>query len=208
MLVDTHVHTLPYSPCSVLAREELLPLALERGLGAVIVTDHGRQWEAEELRALQDSFASRGLLLLNGAEVASDVGHVLVYGCRELPCHGQEAARIVERVHAQGGVAVLAHPFRHGQLADAAAGELATLFGLFDGVEVLNGNLSPEELQRGLKARDQVGFAALGGSDAHSAWMVGRYLTETPPLAGMADFVRAVREGRLRPVANPQLGAG
>jgi predicted metal-dependent phosphoesterase TrpH len=204
MLVDIHVHTLPYSRCSLLRRRELLPLALSAGVEAVIVTDHARLWEEDELRSLAAEFRSRGLLLLNGAELASEAGHVLVYGAAELP-ESLDPLAIVGSVHRQGGVAVLAHPFRHGALQETSPPELADLFDLFDGVEVLNGNLTSEELARGLAAQHHLGLTALGGSDTHAPEMLGRFLTETPPLRDIGDFCQAVREGLVRPVVNPRL---
>ena len=35
------------------------------------------------------------------------------------------------------------------------------------------------------------------GSDAHSPWEVGRVWAEMPPFEGAADFVAALRQGRL-----------
>jgi len=203
MLVDIHVHTRPYSHCSVLAREDLLQLATDCGLEALIVCDHDQLWPGAELAAWQRLFGQRGILLLNGAEMASEAGHLLVFGAQELPRHTRDPRTILDHVHAQGGVTVLAHPFRHGRLTDLAAAELAALFRPFDGIEVLNGNLTAQELQRGLRAYAELGFTALGGSDAHSAAMVARFLTETPPLSDINDFLRAVRMGDVRPVVGP-----
>ncbi len=56
MLIDCHVHTTRYSPCSHLSPYEACKLALSRGLDAIVITEHQIQWKREEIKELQQEF--------------------------------------------------------------------------------------------------------------------------------------------------------
>src|SRR4051794_19540552 len=110
--IDLHCHSSRFSACSSLDPDTLVRLAAAAGLDAVCLTEHDRLWPPAELDALAER---HGIAVLGGAEVTTELGHVLVFGVERLPPAMFLAATLVEAVRAQGGVAVLAHPARAGQ---------------------------------------------------------------------------------------------
>lgn len=68
MLIDCHLHTSRYSPCSGLEPATACSLALQRGLDALVITEHQMQWTAAELDELQGEFP--GLRIYSGLEVS------------------------------------------------------------------------------------------------------------------------------------------
>ncbi len=52
MLIDCHVHSCQRSACSQASVERLCALALERGLDALVLTEHHVQWSRTRLGGL------------------------------------------------------------------------------------------------------------------------------------------------------------
>jgi predicted metal-dependent phosphoesterase TrpH len=197
-VIDMHVHTTRYSACSFLEPDDLVAAARARGLDGVVITEHGVVWEEAELDELRGRHP--GLLLLAGQEVRAwqrgrVAGDILLFGCRRRFPRGVAAAEVIAAAKSDGGVAVAAHPFR-GELG---LGEAIRWLSL-DGLETLSGNCSPEENGRAGLMAESLGVACLGGSDAHRASEVGRFVTRFDgPVSSLEDLVRLVREGCCRP---------
>jgi predicted metal-dependent phosphoesterase TrpH len=192
--VDTHVHSqASYDADSPV--ERILERASDRGLDAVVVTDHDAIDASLRAAALAPEY---GLLGLPGVEVSTADGHLLALGVENPVAPGRPLAATVEEVRSRGGVAVVPHPFqrsRHG----ARAGAIDDC----DGIEVYNAHCLTG-LRNGQAARFAVaaGYPSFGGSDAHSAELVGRGFTEVrlePGDAPTGDaLLRAMRAGRTR----------
>lgn len=231
MSVDFHTHPLAdryycsfTSPRVPAARDaediaEFLAAAAERGIDAVAVTDHdcaGSGWFAR--RVAEE--AGLPVLVIPGVEVTTAVGgwrvHVLAYNLKEdLPPNTLTPWEAVEEIHAQGGVAVLAHPARDGVLAPYVL-SMCLRAGL-DGVETRNRVNGDFDASRWLnEASEWCGRFVLqtAGSDWHwtgspllspggfSAevpveWLVGKGLV-TPEEAERALSRRAERQKRMR----------
>ena len=74
-------------------------------------------------------------------------------------------------------------------------------FSLFDAIESLNGNQNEFQNQLGLKVLEQLRIPGIGGSDAHSVRMVGRYVTEFhTPITDESDLIKGIKAGRCRPL--------
>jgi predicted metal-dependent phosphoesterase TrpH len=180
-------------------KRELLPI------DGIVLTEH-RQWDpALDYRALEDEF---GFLILRGAEVETDYGHVLVYGVNDdiarrfdfadvrLP-----AQEVISEVTRLGGVAAPCHPGRptiglceHYERKPPLDGVVA--------VEALNGGSRKGENERVQDVIDRYGYGAFGGSDAHLVSLIGICATEfDDEIRTIDDLVDALgRPDRYRPV--------
>lgn len=146
--------------------------------------------------------------VLHGAELETDVGHVLVYGitpglARRLDFADVSLSHreLLQAVRDEGGAAVPAHAGRPriGLWDHAQAGRVA--FELVDAVETLNGGSSDEENRRALELAEGRGLAAVGGSDAHFVSAIGRCLTAFErPVTTTAELVAELAAGRCRAV--------
>jgi predicted metal-dependent phosphoesterase TrpH len=193
--IDPHVHTEESYDANAPV-ERVLERAATVGLDGVVVTDHDA---IRESRRAADLAAGYGLVGLPGVEVSTADGHLLALGVDERPPRDEPMADTVARVHDQGGVAVVPHPFqraRHGASRGAVAGADP------DALEVHNAHTLT-----GLRNTQSRSFArahglpGVGGSDAHSVPLVGRAYTELrveePTVGGVLDAIRA---GRTRAV--------
>ncbi|WP_255196294.1 PHP domain-containing protein [Halorarius litoreus] len=172
----------------------LLGQAKAVGLDALAVTDHD---EIDASITAAKRAPDYGLIGIPGMEVTSEAGHVLALGIEELVPPGLPFDETLDRIRAQGGIAVIPHPFqksRHGVAAHITSKQLAGA----DAIEVYN-----SRLLTGRSNRRAERFAAAhncpmtAGSDAHIAEMVGQAVTEIDAEEPSVDAILdAVRDGR------------
>jgi hypothetical protein len=197
LAADFHVHG--FAGDGALAPWALRWEAERAGLDAFALTNHNVTFTARVGRWLAER--SAGPLLIAGQEVTSRGFHVIAVGIESTVDADQGAAAVIEAVHAQGGVAIAAHPAPpHIVGYDTAA--LVAL----DGVERAHPVLrqrpdmtgSVTEFER--RARQvNPGIAAIGSSDFHSNAAQGPGTCRTYVLArarSAAGVIDAVREGR------------
>lgn len=172
---DLHIHTTASDGTATPA--EVLEFASEAtGLSVVAICDHNTTEGAHEAAAIAARYRVEVVI---GQEVESADGHILGLWAPVDIEPGLSAEETVARVHAQGGVAIAAHPFaprwwhRHGlcrgdrEIYDHVP---------FDGIEVANStpllflaNYRARGYQRAHAAR----LASTGGSDAHMLSVIG-----------------------------------
>jgi len=207
MFLDLHIHTSRYSACSILSPEEMLEVANGLELDGLVIVEHGVLWPKAEIEKLKRHPKAGDLVILRGQEIRTCSkwrleGDVLVFGLEEsIKDQNLSAQDLVQRVHEQGGVAVAAHPYRWGFGLEDRIYKLE-----LDGIEVLNGNCTPDEMQRAKEAQEKLQLAATGGSDAHRVDAVGNYLTWFPePITTEAELVAAIKQKRCRPADGEEL---
>lgn len=200
MLIDIHTHTNRYSPCSILDPDTLVYRSKELGLSGIAITDHNKLWQEEEINELKKRTDDE-LLILCGVEIDSPDGHLLIYGYNEPLDKDLSTPEIISEVHSKGGVIIMPHPFRNGNNIKEPTEDLKEKFNYFDGIEILNGNQSKLENTHGLKIYDDLNITSMGGSDAHSYDMIGKYATWFyNNINNEADFVKEIKAGRCRPI--------
>ena len=195
MLLDIHVHTAKYSPCSSLDLYDAAIKARAVGLDGICITDHDTDAaKTEAARVVRET----GLQIFVGMEVQTYEGDLLVFGLPEPPGMIMYAAALLAKVAAAGGTAIAAHPFRDNE---RGLGEYILQLPGLGGVEVLNGRTTKAGNARAQALAVKHKFARLGGSDAHHLEELGRYATFVPGLvADEKQFIQAVRDKRVRPV--------
>ena len=130
-----HVHHAP-SHDSNAPFSDVLAAADEAGLDFVVLTDHAdvdapSPLPGGEHAGVQIAPSGRKVLVLVGAEFATADGHLLGLEIdHAVPALGRPGRDVIADVHAQGGFAVVPHPFTHGGWRDWDAD--------FDGLEVQN----------------------------------------------------------------------
>jgi len=182
----------------MLSVPDLLKAAEQRGLDAVCVTDHGRY---DGFRLASELAQQSCVSVFMGIEITTTEGDVLVYSVEELSFpHSVEPQELIDFANKHGAVAVVAHPFR--STAPSIGNLLTSLSGL-TGVEVCNGNCSDEQNALAHAHARRMNVACLGGSDAHCCGAVGSYYSIfDEPVRTQAEFVRAIRDGCLRPAGD------
>ena len=174
--------------------ELLLEQAAAVGLDALAVTDHD---EIDASIEAAQQAVDHGLIGIVGMEVSSAAGHILAFGIEELIPPGLSYDETLERIHQQGGIAVIPHPFqksRHGVAPHITDDQLASA----DAIEVYNSRLftgrSNRQAERFAIER---GLPMTAGSDAHISEMVGQAITEVGADDRSAEAILgAIRHGR------------
>jgi len=153
--VAFHVHT-NRSFDSLVQPEELVRACLAEGVHTLCVTDHDTIDGALAVRSLA---MSSSLQVIVGAEYKTDLGDVIGLCLRE-EIRVRDALSVVEAIRAQGGIAILPHPFH-------AHSDVAELSQAVDAIEVFNGRCSLGENEEAFALATQLQKPMLAGSDAH-----------------------------------------
>ena len=185
-IIDMHIHTTRGASDSGLDPEDLAMEARRRGLTGIHISEHDRLWDKFVLEKYRREHAD--LLVVNGMEVSTDLGHILAVGLREYVGgirHAQTLRRVADE---QGGFLIVSHPFRHffdpvyfrrqGKEPFTLTPEQAAklpVFQLVDAIEVLNGANTLRENLFALRVAQVLGKPGTGGSDAHSTQGIGYF---------------------------------
>jgi predicted metal-dependent phosphoesterase TrpH len=207
MILDLHTHSEASEDSRAPVETYLKWLARKRDLlpiDGIVLTEH-RQWNLDvDYRHLEDRY---GILIMRGAEVETDYGHVLLYGVNEdmtrrfdfadvhLP-----AQDVITEVGRMGGIAVPCHPGRptiglceHYESKPPLEGVIA--------VEALNGGSRKGENERVQELIDRHGYFGFGGSDSHLVSLIGICATELDDdVSSIEELVETLRGGGYRPV--------
>ncbi|HSM37528.1 MAG TPA: dephospho-CoA kinase [Longimicrobiales bacterium] len=189
--VDMHLHTGCSFDCSS-DPVAVLETALTRGIDRICVTDHNRISTA---LALRDRYPDRVIV---GEEVKTGEG-VDVIGLfleEEIP-KGTPALETCERIHAQGGIVYVPHPFATGKGGGGSI--LPAIEARVDAVEGFNARLHLQRLNDRAVAWAAERDLPLGaGSDAHTLGEVGRAFASLPPFdMEPASFLEALRDATI-----------
>jgi predicted metal-dependent phosphoesterase TrpH len=174
--------------------ERLVDRAVAVGLDGLAVTDHDEIDGSLEAAELSEEY---GLVGIPGMEVTSEAGHVLALGVTELVPRGLPFEETLDRIRAQGGIAVIPHPFqesRSGVMANITREQLAVA----DAIEVYNSRLLTGRANRQAdRFARRNGLATTAGSDAHISEMVGQAVTHIDADEWTVEAVlEAIRAGR------------
>jgi len=173
-----------------------------------VLTEH-RQYDPDsDYSALTEQY---GVTILRGAEVETDIGHVLVYGItpeftkafdlRSVSLPHKEVFLVAKET---GGYAVAAHAGRPRIGLAQHVDEGVTVDGI-ETIEQLNGGSSTEENARATALAERFGLRGVGGSDAHFVSAIGRCLTAFQrPINSVADLVQELTSGEYHPVTVEQ----
>ena len=190
--IDLHVHT-RYSEDSVNSFDDINRRCREMGFDGYAICDHD---SVEGLRRVE----SGGLVVVPGLEVSAMGAHILCFDPVEAVPSGLSIMETVEKIHAQGATAVLAHPYsiprsfvRFREVERSG----------FDAIEVANSAQMPFGIvtarNRGLA--ENLGLPQTGGSDSHIPETFGRsYTVIEADSREPEDIIEAIKKGRTRVV--------
>ena len=182
--------------------ERLAGHLLGLGLDVVAVTDHDT---LEGSWRVREALAGSGPEVVIGEEVSSGQGHVLALFIEQRVRPGMPAAKTIDAIHEQGGLAIAAHPMSFtwapGKAFFVGVGDLAWQLP-FDAVELVNGAPGLEIANRRAMSHHRGSrIPAVGGSDAHVIWAVGHAHTRFPGRTGAA-LRKAILGGTVTPAIN------
>ena len=184
---DLHVHTVR-SPDAHTKIEDLPSIIKAKGLDGIAVTEHDNF----------DPPSFSEVIILPGIEVSSRDGHVIGLGVREKIPSLLSADETIERIHQQGGVAIIPHPYD----PVCKCVKIGRLKVRPDAVEVTNADALSFHISRWLAKRDAYRFKLpqVAGSDSHIPQTIGdSYTIVQSATRNAQDIIGAVRAGSVQP---------
>jgi predicted metal-dependent phosphoesterase TrpH len=188
--VDMHTHS-EYSPDSRTPLSRQAAAVKAAGLNVICATDHNTIEGALRLREMADGFR-----VIVGEEVSSRDGEIVGLFLEKPVPRDLSAEETIQRIHDQGGIVSVPHPFSRNRLFHLRRSVLERVWRDIDCIEVFNAReaFTSDNLKAAAFAKEKELPGAVG-SDAHRASEIGRAWVEIDDFTGRDDFLAALREG-------------
>jgi hypothetical protein len=189
---DFHVHAFPGD--GTLTPLDLRDEAFRMGLDVIAITNHNQiatgrfaEWIASK---------SDGPMLIGGEEITHPEYHLIAVSVTRRVRADRSAAEAIAAIHAQGGVAIAAHP------THAFPGYDDGTLAIVDGTEIAHPSNHPEERREFLDAFNRArrlnpNVAPIGSSDIHVTPTLGACRTfvfvRERSVSGVLEAIRAGR---------------
>jgi predicted metal-dependent phosphoesterase TrpH len=195
--VEFHAHT-RYSKDSLLSPEDLVATCARKGIDRVVVTDHN---EIDGALACHRVDPARVVV---GEEIMTTGGELLAAFVRTRIGPGLSPEQTIGELRAQGAFISVAHPFDRWRRGAWNPSDLAQIAPRVDAIEIFNSRcMTGADNQAARDFARRNGLAGTVGSDAHTAWELGRSVMILPEF-GDADGLRSVlRQGVARTRLSP-----
>lgn len=210
MKLDPHIHSI-YSGDARSKPKDIIKQALFLGLDAIAISDHNSV-EGSKI-AIELSKDINNLLIIPSIEISSSQGHILGFGVENVIPRNLSPEETVERIHDQGGLAIVPHPFssyrnemffnnkktmekltNHDYSNDNIDGHENIKI---DGVEVLNARyIIGYSNYKSNKLAEKVNLAKIGSSDSHFLDSIGNCYTEIKNIDSeptVDDIIEAIK---------------
>jgi predicted metal-dependent phosphoesterase TrpH len=186
--MHTHTEASPDSRTPIAAQARAVR---EAGIDVVCTTDHNTIDGALALRELADGFR-----VVVGEEISTRDGEIIGLFLERAVPRDLSGEETIARIHEQGGLVVVPHPFSINRRYHMRRPSLDRLRTKIDAIEVFNAREAIFLNNRTAAAYARThGLPGTAGSDAHRASEVGRAYVEMPDFAGRDDFMDALRQG-------------
>jgi len=167
MNYDLHVHS-KYSHDSLLDPSKIPQIAIKRGLDGVAIIDHNSiQGGIEGEKTNKDP----DFEIIVGSEIKTEYGDVIGLFLNE-EVKSRNFIEVIEEIKNQGGLTVLAHPFRPYEFPEK-------IIHHFDGIEGFNARSKQWQNHKAHLLALKFNKNVTAGSDAHFAFEIGRGRTYT-----------------------------
>ena len=201
--LDLHAHSTDASDDAGATIEGYLKWCVVRRqkgykIDGFVLTEH----RSFDLKITYDSIADKyGFLVLKGAELETDIGHMLVYGLNkkfvnhfDLSDVHLSHVKLIDALNDIGGFAVPAHAGRPSIGMAAYVDDNLVEIEKIVAIEVLNGGSNNEENARAQLIANKYNFKTVGGSDAHFVSSIGKCVTLfKSEIKNEEDLVRALK---------------
>ena len=212
VILDMHVHTAA-SDDSTATIEGYIELILAyrhiHPFDGFVLTEHRAYTPGLHLQRYQDT---HGVLVLQGIEMDTNLGHLLVYGITDrvleqidLTQRMHNGRRIITELTNLGAVAAPSHPFRESVFGSIMERDITEVAGVSI-IESHNGQNRQQQNERAAALAAQHQLCGLGGSDAHylnPKWFLTCATEFDDAIASQEDLVEALHYGTYRPIILP-----
>ena len=195
MNYDLHTHTKYSSRCGVAEPEDLVKVAISKGLDGIAVTDHDTIKGAIGAK----KFETSDFKVIIGCEVTTTNGELIGLFLQD-EVKSRNPIEVIQEIHDQGGIVVVPHPF--DRYRSARFNDLNLFLEQVDAIEVFNSRCisnKSNQLARdfAIKHGTKYNLSMVGGSDAHYLNEVGLGYTRIVDVEGdnKNDVINCVKDG-------------
>jgi predicted metal-dependent phosphoesterase TrpH len=188
---DLHCHTI-YSRDSLTPLEAVVRACQRRGIRRIAITGHNTIEGALRLRDLAPE------LVIVGEEIKTTHGEIQAFFIEECISPGLSPEETIARIRKQGGVVGVSHPLDPTRSEAMGEENLRRIVRLVDCIEVFNARTTfAAHNRRAAEFARAHNLPGTAGSDAHTAFEIGRACVEMPAFDGPASFLEALAQGRV-----------
>jgi predicted metal-dependent phosphoesterase TrpH len=192
MKIDLHSHTRCSKDC-VNDYDRIITAVQRSGLDGIAVTDHN------EFRGALEMKRRAPFMVIPAEEIKTSRGEIIGLFLQEFIPAGLEPVATVERIHEQGGLAYVPHPFDEVRGSRIEREALEEVTPIIDILEVFNArNALPRYNTRALEYAREHNLLAGAGSDAHTYAEYGRGYVDVEPFTDAESFRAALKTGTWR----------
>ena len=188
---DLHIHT-RYSIDCLTPLEKIVTRCVELGINCVAVADHDTIAGALKLRDIAP------FKVIVAEEMTTTAGEIMGLFLSEGICPGLSPQEAISRIHNQGGLVAIPHPFGRSLPWHARVLTSTEILSRVDIIEAFNSRtpFSGSIRRAEILAKEQ-GKAASAGSDAHTLGEIGRAYVQMPEFDGPSDFLNSLAQGEI-----------
>ncbi len=188
---DLHIHTC-YSPDCNTSLEKIIERCKKLKINCIAVSDHGTAEGALKMQKLAP------FKVIVAEEVYTTQGEIMGMFLKETIPNGLTPVETVKRIHAQGGLVNIPHPFetiRGSALKEWCVKEIVSDIDL---MEVLNAR-SPfaSNTQKAKDFAARHGIPGGAGSDAHTVFEIGNACVEMSDFSTPEEFLKSLTNARI-----------
>lgn len=189
MKIDLHTHTF-CSKDSCNRYDRIIDAVRAAGLDGIAVTDHN------EFRGAVEMQKQAPFVVIPSEEIKTSAGEIIGLFLREWIPPGLEPLETVARIHEQGGLVYVPHPFDEVRGSRIQHWALDLIRPHIDILEVFNArNALPRFNRRALEYAGEHNLLGGAGSDTHTYGEYGQAYVEIPPFATPQEFLASMRQG-------------
>jgi predicted metal-dependent phosphoesterase TrpH len=189
MKIDLHTHTLCSKDCCS-DYDRVIEAVQAAGLDGIAVTDHN------ELRGAHELQNRAPFVVIPAEEIKTSQGEIIGLFLGERIPPALSPLETLKRIHDQGGLAYVPHPFDEIRGSRLQRSALDQIRDQVDILEVFNArNARPAYNVRALQYARQHGLLAGAGSDAHTYGEYGHAYVNIPPFQDARGFMQSMRQG-------------
>jgi predicted metal-dependent phosphoesterase TrpH len=190
LTVDFHCHTI-YSKDGLTSLGTLLATCQRKNVDRVVITDHN---------TIQGALLARQMdpgRVIIGEEIMTSAGELLAIFVSEGVPRGLTPQDAIARLREQGAFISVSHPFDTLRSGHWEPADLLSILPQVDALETFNARcLWPGFNRRALAFARQHGLPGTAGSDAHTAFEIGRAALRLPDFQDPESLRTAIRQGQ------------
>jgi predicted metal-dependent phosphoesterase TrpH len=196
--VECHCHT-QYSKDCLTSLDKLLQACEHKGIDRLIITDHNT------IQGAQHAFRMNSERVIVGEEIMTEAGELLAFFVLEEIPAGLPPLEAIRRLREQNAFISVSHPYDRFRKGHWEPEDLLVIAPLVDAIETFNARCVwwPWFNHQAQNFANQHNLAGTAGSDAHSAYEVGRATLLLPPFGNAEELRRVIRSAQFRTALSP-----